>query len=192
MEEDFGVKEKDYTGVEGGIKRGIPTLDFEVYWDEWEERFKYRYFEKEMRNPIVIQKRSAMDRRQKYGILSQELIRRLGNISEGKGEQEEHISVVEGYTRQLKRSGYNFKETKEIVRSGYIGFKRKKERRQKLGIPMHREGRNTIVVRTRKKLLDKRMWYRREKGEEDSKKKKWKGVFKDKRKGEYRRNGAKD
>ena len=64
-------------------KRGIPTLDFEVYWERKENRFKYRYYEKEMRNPVVIQRRSAMNKNQKYGILSQELIRRLSNISEG-------------------------------------------------------------------------------------------------------------
>ena len=60
---------------------------------------------------MVIQARSVMERAQKFGILSQELIRRLSNISEGKGETEEQIKVVEGYTKQLKQSGYNFKET---------------------------------------------------------------------------------
>ena len=87
LEEDFRMegKEKNKGGETEEEKKGIPTLDFEVYWDNGENRFKYRYFEKPMRNPVVIDKRSAMDRTQKYGILSQELIRRLSNISEGKG-----------------------------------------------------------------------------------------------------------
>ena len=122
-----------------------------------------------MRNPIVIQQRSAMDKKQKYGILSQELVRRLSNISEGgEGEQEEKLRVVEAYTRQLKQSGYNHRETEEIIQSGYLGMKRKRERRKKLGLPLHREGGKTVVARARKKLLEKRMWYRKEKEEEES------------------------
>ena len=142
-----------------------------------------------MRNPIVIQKRSAMDRAQKYGILSQELIRRLSNISGGEGEEEEQVRVIEGYTRQLKQSGYNFKETKEIVKSGYTGLKRKKERRQELGIPMHREGKSTIATRAKKKLLDKRMWYRREK-EKENQEIKWKGTDRNVKKGKYGGKGS--
>ena len=112
------------------------------------------------------------DKNQKYGILSQELIRRLSNISEGgEEEKEEKMTVVEMYTRQLKQSGYNYKETKEIIQSGYLGMKKKVERRKKLGLPLHREGGRTVVTRARKKLLEKRMWYRREKPEEECRKK---------------------
>ena len=119
-----------------------------------------------MRNPVVIQRRSAMNKNQKYGILSQELIRRLSNISEGgEEEQREKQLVVESYTRQLKQSGYDYKETKEIIQSGYIGMARKIERRKELGIPMHREGRTTVLYRARKKILDKKMWYRKEREE---------------------------
>ena len=81
-----------------------------------------------------------------------------------------HPVVVEGYTEQLKQSGYNYKETKDIIQSGYMGLKRKKERREKLGLPLHREGHRTLGIRTRKKILDKRMWYRREKETEENSK----------------------
>ena len=96
LEEDFGGKEYNDNGSKEETKRGIPTLDFEVYWDEGEGRFKYRYFEKEMRNPIVIQRRSAMDRRQKFGILSQELVRRLSNISTGRGNGKNRLQWWRG------------------------------------------------------------------------------------------------
>ena len=170
LEEDF--KDDILEGREKGVKRGIPTLDFEVYWEDKEDRFNYRYFEKKMRNPVVIQKRSAMDRTQKIGILSQELIRRLNNVSEGRKETEERRAVVEGYTKQLKQSGYNFGETQEVIRSGYTGLVRKRKRRKELGLPMHREGVKTLVTRTRKKILDKKMWYRREKEKEENERKK--------------------
>ena len=91
LEEDFESKEKGEENRKE--RRGIPTLDFEVYWEGKENRFKYRYYEKEMRNPVVIQRRSAMNKNQKYGILSQELIRRLSNISEGGGGRTERETV---------------------------------------------------------------------------------------------------
>ena len=62
----------------------------------------------------------------------------------------------------MKQSGYNFVETQEVIRSGYTGLVRKRKRRKELGLPMHREGVKTLVTRTRKKILDKKMWYRRE------------------------------
>ena len=185
LEEDF--KDDVIEGRENDVKRGIPTLDFEVYWDNRENKFSYRYYEKKMRNPVVIQKRSAMDRSQKIGILSQELIRRLSNVSEGREETEEKIAVVEGYTKQLKQSGYNFMETQEIIRSGYTGLVRKRNRRKESGLPMHREGTKTLVNRTRKKLLDKKMWYRREKEKEENERK---GVRKQRR--EEMKGGKKD
>ena len=148
--------------------KGIPTLDFSVYWEVERGRFEYTYFEKQMKNPVVIQKRSAMGRNQKYQILSNELVRRMGNISMGgKNETEEKIRVVEEYTVQLKTSGYNYKETQEIIRSGCIGFKRRKERRTREGIPYHREGYRTLEGRVKKKLMDKKSWYKRKVVEEE-------------------------
>ena len=75
-----------------------------------------------MKNPIVIQKRSAMGRNRKYQILGNDLIRRMSNISiGGETEIEEKIRVMNEYTEQLKSSGYNFRETAEVVKSGWLG-----------------------------------------------------------------------
>ena len=136
-------------------EKGIPTLDFKLFWDGTERRFKYTYYEKEMKNPIVIQKRSAMSRNQKYQILSNDLIRRLSNISTGgESEVKEKIRIMNEYTEQLKSSGYNFRETAEIIKSGSWRMKRKVERRQKEGVPLHREVKTTISGRIRKTSTD--------------------------------------
>ena len=82
-----------------------------------------------------------MGKNQKYQILSNDLIQKMSNISiGGETEIDEKIRVINEYTEQLKFSGYNFRETAEIVKSGCLGMKRKVERRKKEGVPLHREG----------------------------------------------------
>ena len=184
IEEDFIQNEEEVEEVEdcsrdtkkgesksksrsNGIRGGIPTLDFKVYWSEEEKKFKYTYYEKEMRNPVVVHRRSAMDKKQKYGILSEELVRRLSNISTGGEEKRETERVINDYTKQLKCSGYRFEEAREIVKSGWIGLIRKKERRKKNNLPMHREGWKTLSGRVRKKLVSRKMWYKKESQKDD-------------------------
>ena len=143
--------------------KGIPTLDFSVYWEGEKGIFEYTYYKKQMINPVIIQKRSTMSKKQTYQILSNELVRRMSNISVGgKKETEEKMRVIDEYTVQLKTSGYNYQETQEIIKSGYIGLKKRKERRRKEGLPYHREGYKTLEGRVRKKVMDRKTWYKRE------------------------------
>ena len=65
-----------------------------------------------MRNSVIVHRGSTMDRKQKYGIMSEELVRRLSNISRGIGEKEETERVVNEYTRLLKYSGYKYEEAR--------------------------------------------------------------------------------
>ena len=184
IEEDFIQNEEEVEEVEdcsrdtkkgeiksksrsNGKRGGIPTLDFKVYWSEEEKKFMYTYYEKEMRNPVVVHRRSAMDKKQKYGILSEELVRRLSNISTGGEEKRETERVINDYTKQLKCSGYRFEEAREVVKSGWIGLIRKKERRKKNNLPMHREGWKTLSGRVRKKLVSRKMWYKKESQKDD-------------------------
>ena len=72
-----------------------------MYWEKEKNRFKCIYFEKEMRNPVIVLKKFGMDRAQKFGILSQQLIRRMSNIIEGVGEKEEKLRVMDEHTKQF-------------------------------------------------------------------------------------------
>ena len=60
-------------------------------------------FEKEMRTPFVVMKRSAMGEQQRMAILSNELIRRLSNMQLSIVE-DEMPEIIEHYTSQLKIS----------------------------------------------------------------------------------------
>ena len=58
----------------------IPTLDCKSWMME-DRSMNHTYFEKEMRNQMLIPERSAISSKQKISILSNEAIRRLTNVN---------------------------------------------------------------------------------------------------------------
>ena len=74
-------------------------------------------------------------------------------------------------TRQMKNSGYVWKEAREIIVSGGVGLKRKEERRKKEGKGFHRKAATTLAGRVKKKLLQKTRWYKGRKRTDDTEEK---------------------
>ena len=114
----------------------------------------FSYFEKTMRSQLVMMQRSAQGEQQKMDILSNELVRRLSNVSEGV-DFEESLQIVNHYTKQLKNSGYEWKQSREIVICGLRGYLNKCDRREKAGETFYRKAGKTLNKRVRKKLLEK-------------------------------------
>ena len=85
----------------------LPTLDF-VLWLVCGIIMR-SYFEKTMRTPCVIMKRSAMSEHLCVSILSNELIRRLSNVHQDV-VKEDISGVLEQCIVQLKTSGYDRKQ----------------------------------------------------------------------------------
>ena len=115
-----------------------------------------------------------MSENQKYSILSNELVRRLSNISPGVDITEKIVVLV---TTQMKSSGYSRMEIVKAVCSGAKGFKGKVKRRDLEGIEgigFYRTSKSTLKQRVKKKLTQKTSWYkaRRKKEEKGAK---WKG-----------------
>ena len=78
----------------------------------------------------MLEKESAMSTKQKITIQSNELTRRLYNVDEElEGKDEEVTDIVENFTGQLKNSGWGRKEGREMVLSGYKGWRRRLEKR---------------------------------------------------------------
>ena len=125
-------------------------------------RLKHTYFEKDMRAPYVIIKRSAMSDHARYNILANELVRRLSNIKREETSHEEKEEMVEQFILQCKTSGYSRHETREGVVSGIKGRKRKCARRKRNGIDFYRSGRSTLGARYKMKLTEKSTWYKEE------------------------------
>ena len=75
-----------------------------------------------------------MSVKQKITIQSNELTRRLYNVDEElEGKESEVTEIVETFTRLLKNSGWGRKEAREMVVSGYKGWRRRLERRKEEG-----------------------------------------------------------
>ena len=144
----------------------IPTLDFKG-WLLKNGHLMHTYFEKAMKNQILLMKRSAMATRQKYTILSNELTRRLSNCHIEGTTIQEKVRVVEDFTRQLKNSGFSRSESREMVISGIKGWLRKQARRRREGQPFYRSARSTLAGRTKKKLTEKATWYKQKRKAEE-------------------------
>ena len=124
----------------------LPTLDCKLWFQEdW--TINHTYYEKEMRSQLLIPERSAMPTRQKMSILGNELVRRLSNMNAEKVDDGEKIAIVEHFTTQLKTSGYDRRQAREVVMSGIKGWMNRRERRKKLGQEFYRGAANTLKQR---------------------------------------------
>ena len=91
--------------------RRLATLDMEVevtkmeHKDEMVEQISFSYYQKPMKTPLVIGASTAMSLHQKFSILSNEVIRRLSNMSPDRTSSEK-TEVINQFTRELKNCGY--------------------------------------------------------------------------------------
>ena len=121
----------------------IPTLDCKIWMmEDWS--MNHTYFEKEMRNQMLIPERSAISSKQKMSILSNEAVRRLSKVNIEKLGEEEAAEVLEHLTTQLKTSGYDRRQSREIIISGVKGPRRKMRRRLDQGIDFYRGAVSTL------------------------------------------------
>ena len=110
-----------------------------------------------MKTPFVMMERSAMSNKQKMEILANEARRRLTNIDHEKLGVEEQMKILEQLTQELKNSGYSLDQAREVVISGYRGWKRRVERRRETGL--YRAAKDTLEEREKKKLVERETWY---------------------------------
>ena len=121
----------------------------------------HNFFEKQMKNQLLIERDSAMDTRQKFCINTNELTRRLYNVDEELPEKEEEVvEIIENYTRQIKNSGWSRKEAREMVISGYKGWRKRLEKRREEGANQYRSAGMSLMTRSRKKLTGREDWFK--------------------------------
>ena len=131
----------------------LPTLDFTMWLGE-DQKLSHAFFEKEMKSQLLIEKESAMGSRQKFCILANELTRRIYNIDENdKGAEAEITETIENFSRQAKNSGWEVKDVREMVISGYRGWERRKKRRLEEGKEAYPGKENTDQVDRQGRLV---------------------------------------
>ena len=143
----------------------LPTLDFCI-WQEEDGSINHTYYQKPIKSPYVIMERSSMSKQQKLQILANEMTRRLSNINKKRIKQEEYNRVVDQMSQELKNSGYTRKNAVEIISSGIRGWKARISRQEKAGQDMYRNAARTLTSRTRKKLISRENWYKKNKNTE--------------------------
>ena len=136
----------------------LPTLDTKMWLEEG--LIRHTYFEKKMKTPFLLMKRSAISQHQRCSILANELVRRLSNVDVDHIPHSEVILVVEQFIQQLKNSEYTCKEARTHVVDGIRGWRNKIERRRRENQEFYRLGKNTLHTRVRKKLMEKETWYK--------------------------------
>ena len=151
----------------------LPTLDF-VLWQDKKGKINHSYYQKPTKTPFIIMSRSAAPQQQKIQVLSNELTRRLLNINRQENDQPEFDKTIDKFTQEAKNSGYNRNTTREIVISGIRGWKNRLQRKQDLGQEEYRSAKNSLQSRTRKKLLSRENWYKKQESEPEKQDKNYK------------------
>ena len=136
----------------------LPTLDFAM-WLEGKGKIKYSFYEKEVNSKFCVMEKAAMAEMSKISTLAQDLIRRMVNTSD-MIEQAERNEIIEKYIVKLRTSGYSTTQVQNIVVSGLKGYQTKLKNAIKNGTQLHREAKQTLGARHRKKLTAKTSWYK--------------------------------
>ena len=138
-------------------------------WVTEDNRIQHSYYQKPMKTPLVLMERSGTSTQQKFQILTNELVRRLSNIQHEEISQAEINIKIEQYIQELRNSGYNQKQARELISCGIRGWKTKIRKRKRDQVPFYRLAEDTVEERLKKKLIEKETWYKdRNEDEEES------------------------
>ena len=161
----MGVQEdflKFTTEVGGEFPGGwLPTLDTALKVTP-QNQVTFKFYEKPEGAKNTIHARTAMGENSKYQILSQEMVRRLMNTSNGLPDKE-YWQITDNFADKLKNSGYNVEQIRRIVIAGAKGYGAKKLRSEQLGIPLRRTAEESQGARLKNKLVGKSTWFKNNK-----------------------------
>ena len=159
--------ESSYDYVDGFV----PTLDTSVKMCN-DGHVEYRFFKKPMAPKRVMMKQAALSEQTQFNSLSNDLIRRLMSTSlpsEMRSvTQTVRNEIVNDFAGEIMRSGYGLTRTREIIKSGLVGYKRiaRKELENSRGILRHRILKLSELSRKVKKISSKGNWFRRNRRDE--------------------------
>ena len=148
----------------------LPTLDTAIRISE-DNQILFKYWEKPTSSNRTIQMRTALGENQKIQILTQEMIRRLGNTMEGL-EDGLYCRIVDDFSQKLYNSGYGEEQIRRIIVAGIRGWGGKIARCKAEGRRVRRTAKDSLGRRTKTKLLGKSTWFKKQGGD----KKDWYGA----------------
>ena len=135
----------------------MPLLDLRVRVEE--NRIIHLFYKKEVSNPLLITKNSAMPFRTKRASLSCEALRRLRNCSRDL-PWEQKAEILSEFSHKLMLSGWDAGARYDFIMAGLTGYHKQLERADAGICPLYRPWDWDREARDRKKLLTKTSWYR--------------------------------
>ena len=153
----------------------LPTLDLKMRVDEMNQ-VRYTFYEKPTGSNKCLQATTALNQNCMMKSLSNEVMRRLSNMSEHTIINEK-VEVKDIFSQKMANSGHCLDVIRKSISNGLKGHLRKKERCRLEGKPFHRSSASSSRERRTKKLLQKQSWYKNkqtdvetvEKSKDDSK-----------------------
>ena len=91
----------------------LPTLDTAIRVSE-ENKILFKFWEKPTNSNRTLDRRTAMGENQKLQVLTQEVIRRLGNTYEGL-VNEDYTRIIDDFCQKLFKSGYKEDQIRRII-----------------------------------------------------------------------------
>ena len=136
----------------------LPTLDMAVRVSP-ANQLLFKFWEKPTNTNRTIHKRSSMGENMKQQILTQEIIRRLGNTCEGLSK-EVYEGILNEVSQKMINSGYEVDQVRKIVVAGIKGWGNKILRCRADGKRLRRSARCSLEQRTKRKLLGRANWFK--------------------------------
>ena len=158
LEEDYPANYHD---------QKVPILDIKV-WVNDQGKIRHEYYSKSVSSKAVIDARSAMPRRDKRAVLTQDLLRILLRCSP-ELEWEMKKKHVEEYVLRLQFSGYQEGFRREIVKSALNAYEKIKRKVEKGERPMYRTKVWKQKERSKEKRTKKTTWYKSNESQKDCK-----------------------
>ena len=137
----------------------LPTLDMKLRITS-DNIIQYTFYEKPTSSRVCVQAKTALNQNCLIQSLTNEVIRRLQNISDTV-PWAERIQVLDDLSQKLTNSGHQTPAIRKILIGGITGHERKLARCLKSGNPVNRSAAFSARARRRKKLLAKSNWIKK-------------------------------
>ena len=136
------------TEVGEGEEEWLPTLDIKMRVEKRSNLVSFRYYEKPTTTNVMVMKRSALEENTKIQILSNDLVRRLGNTDQRQDDKVRR-DVVDQFAKKIITSGYSVQQARKIILNGIRGWERKVVRSRKDG-KLYRTAKESFQGRVKK------------------------------------------
>ena len=136
----------------------LPMLDTKVWIDKGEINFEF--YQKEMKNKLVLSKRSAMPNKQKIQIHTENVFRRLHNTRKCLDDKIK-IRILNEFMESLKVSGYNHADRLKILKGGINTYEKIEEKVKANIRPFYRPANFEKDERKERKDKAKNTWFKK-------------------------------